>query len=281
MAIRDFLVHLDAKESATVRLGFASELAARSSAHLVGLHVIEVPLPVFAGSEFGGGAVVAELIERMRDDATAAALPIEARFRERLRRDDLSGEWRQVEGSLPAQIALHGRYADLIVMGQTDPDDPGLSGTAGLQAALFESGRPVLLLPRVGAPGRLGRRALVGWNARREASRAVHDALPLLATMEEVIILVVTPQPGLDGHGDQPGADLAAHLARHGLRVTVRVVAGTDLAAGDVLLNEAANLGADLLVMGGYGHSRLQEFILGGATRTILAQMTLPVLMSH
>ncbi|HEV7266454.1 MAG TPA: universal stress protein [Falsiroseomonas sp.] len=281
MAIRDFLVHLDAREAGTARLDFAAELAARLSAHLVGLHVIEVPLPVFAGAEFGGGAIVAELIERMRDDAVAAAEPVEARFRERLRRDGLDGEWRQVEGSLAAQIALHGRYADLIVMGQTDPEDPGQAGDAGIQAALFESGRPVLLLPRVGAPRRLGRRALVGWNARREASRAVHDALPLLAKMDEVIILTVAPQPGVDGHGGQPGADIAAHLARHGLRVTVRMVAGTDLAAGDVLLNEAADLSADLLVMGGYGHSRLQEFVLGGATRTILAQMTLPVLLSH
>ncbi|MGG5886359.1 universal stress protein [Falsiroseomonas sp. HC035] len=281
MGIRDFLVHLGTDKASSVRLDFAADLAERLSAHLVGLHVIDVPLPILAGAEFGGGAAVAEMIERMHRDAIDAAAPVEARFRERLRLDTLSGAWRQVEGSLAGQMALHGRYSDLIVMGQTDPDDAETIGDSAIYAALFESGRPVLLLPRVGAPTRLGRHALIAWNARREAARAVHDALPLLALMEEVTVLTVMPRKDEDGHGEQPGADIAAHLARHGLRVTVRSVAGADVTVGDLLLNEAADLGANLLVMGGYGHSRLREFMLGGATRTILAQMTVPVLISH
>ncbi|MBU8541407.1 universal stress protein [Falsiroseomonas tokyonensis] len=281
MAIKDILVHLDAAPASAARLDFAADLALRHAAHLVGLHVIDILLPVFAGAEIGGGAVMAEMITQMEADAVVAARPVEAAFRERLRRDELSGEWRQVSGSLPSQLALHGRYADLVVMGQAEPDSPSPAGSAAVQAALFESGRPVLLLPHSGAPHRLGRRALVAWNARREAARAVHDALPLFAGMREVIVLTVAPELGMNGHGEQPGADIAAHLARHGLKVTVRLAPGSDVAAGEVLLNEAADLGADLLVMGGYGHSRFREFVLGGVTRTVLKQMTLPVLMSH
>lgn len=277
--MKDFLVHLDATPGSATRLDFAADLAIRQSAHLVGLYVIDLPLSVLAGTELGGAVAVVEMIEQVHAAAVAAAVPVEASFRERLRRDDLSGEWRQVDGSLPGQLALHGRYADLVVLGQTDPQ--ASDGDAAIEGALFESGRPVLLLPRSGAPRRLGSRALVAWNARREAARAVHDALPLLAAMTEVTVLTIAPEAAAGSHGDQPGADIAAHLARHGLRVSVRSVPGTDVDAGNLVLSEAANVGADLLVMGGYGHSRLREFVLGGVTRTILAHMTLPVLMSH
>lgn len=281
MIVRDLLVHLDGSPGSAGRLAFAADLARRLSAHLIGLHVVDVPLPVFAGAEMGGGAAVAELIQRLQDDALAAAKPIEAGFRELMRREGLPGEWRQVEGSSVTQLPLHARYADLAVMGQPDPRDPGAAGFAIIEAALFSSGRPLLLLPFAGAPVRLGGRALVGWNASREATRALHDALPLLRLMESVTVLTVNAEVGYGGHGEQPGADIAAHLARHGLEVTVRNVAGSDIAAGDVLLNEAADLGADLIVIGAYGHSRLRELMLGGATRTLLRQMTAPVLMSH
>jgi len=281
MTVRDLLVHLDTGPTTEARLGFAADLAGRLPAHLVGLHVVDVPLPVFAGAEIGGGAAMAELIGRLQDDALAAAKPVEAAFREALRRHGLPGEWRQAEGSSVTQVALQARYADLVVMGQPDPRDPGPAGLGIIESVLFSSGRPVLLLPFAGAPARLGGRALVAWNASREATRALHDALPLLRLMQRVTLLTVNAEVGPAGHGEQPGADIAAHLARHGLEVTVRNVAGSEIAAGDVLLNEAADLGADLIVMGAYGHSRLRELMLGGATRTLLRQMTAPVLMSH
>ena len=281
MAIRDILVNLDAGPAGAARLDLAATLAARLSAHLVGLHVIDIPLPTFAGADLGGGAVIADVIQRMYDDAAAAAKPVENAFRDRLRRDGLLGEWRQVEGNLSRQITLHGRYADLIVLGQTDPQAPGPAGDAAIEAALFETGRPVLLVPYAGGPWGLGGAALVAWNARREAASAGHDALPLVAAIQAVTVLTIAPDPGADGHGEQPGADIATHLARHGLRVAVRSTAAKDVSVGEILLNEAADLGAGLLVMGGYGHSRLRELVLGGATRTILGGMTLPVLMSH
>jgi nucleotide-binding universal stress UspA family protein len=281
MAIRDILVHLDATPRAAARLDVAAQLAQRLQAHLTGLFVLDIPLPVFAGGEVAGAAAVADLIEAMRADGLKDAAQVEAAFREKLRRDGLAGEWRLAEGITGGQLALHGRYADLVVVGQAAPDDATVGGSAAIEVALFQTGRPVLVVPHAGPVTSLGKRVLVGWNASREASRALHDALPLIAGAESVTVLTINAEPGVDSHGEEPGADIARHLARHGLKVTVRRIVGAEIGAGDMLLNEAADLGADLLVMGGYGHSRFREFMLGGATRTLLGQMTVPVLMSH
>jgi nucleotide-binding universal stress UspA family protein len=280
MAIRDILVHLDATPRAAARLDLAAQLAQRLQAHLTGLFVLDIPIPAFAGGEVAGAAAVADLIESMRAAGLEDAAKVEATFREKLRRDGLAGEWRLAEGITGGQLALHGRYADLVVVGQSGPDDAA-TDSAAIEAALFQTGRPVLVLPHAGPVASLGKRVLVGWNASREASRALHDALPLIAGAESVTVLTINAEPGADSHGEEPGADIARHLARHGLKVTVRRIVGAEISAGDMLLNEAADLGADLLVMGGYGHSRFREFMLGGATRTLLGQMTVPVLMSH
>jgi nucleotide-binding universal stress UspA family protein len=281
MAIRDILVHLDGTADSTARLDLAAGLAQRLSAHLVGLYVLDVPLPVFAGGDVGGGAVTAELITAMRDEVVAEAARVASVFRERLRRDGIAGEWREAEGTTATQVALHGRYVDLVLVGQANPDGSNPAATATVEAALFTSGRPVLVVPSIWAGGSVGRRALIGWNASREAARAVNDALPLLAGAESVTVLTIDAEAKPDGNAGEAGAEIALHLARHGVPATVRRVAGAEISAGDVLLNEAADLASDLIVIGGYGHSRLRELVLGGATRTLLGQMTVPVLMAH
>jgi nucleotide-binding universal stress UspA family protein len=133
------------------------------------------------------------------------------------------------------------------------------------------------VIPYIGAPQNLGKKILVAWNASREASRAVADAMPMLEAADSVEVFAVEP----NGMGDAPGADIAAHLARHGINATANKTTGLDIDVGDVLLNQAADSGADLIVMGGYGHSRMRELVLGGATRHILEHMTVPVLLSH
>jgi nucleotide-binding universal stress UspA family protein len=143
------------------------------------------------------------------------------------------------------------------------------------------SGRPILVVPYAGHFATLGQRVLVGWDASREATRAVGDAMPLLAAAEQVTVLAIDPQAGPGGHGELPGADISLHLARHGVKAVIERTVSADVPIGDVLLSRAADLGADLLVMGAYGHSRARELLLGGATRTVLGSMTLPVLMSH
>jgi len=283
--LKDILVHLDATERSGVRLRLAAELARRHQAHLTALYVVDLTLPVLVASDPGGGAILADLLDDMRRDALAGAAKVEAAFREKLRIEGLEGEWRQVEGSTPQAVALHARYADLTVLGQAGPeggpDAPGYAAAAVMEEVLFTSGRPVLLVPFAGRFETVGRRVLIGWNASREAARAVNDALPLLARAELAMVLAVNPRRGLGGHGDEPGADIALHLARHGVRVEVQHAVAPEIGEGDVLLNTAADQQVDLLVMGGYGHSRLREPVLGGVTRSLLRQMTVPVLMAH
>jgi len=277
MKLCDILVQLDASPRARIRLDLAVALARQHRAHLTALHVIDVALPVMAMGD-GGGAVIAELMEQMRQTALKAGAQLQAAFQEAIRREGIMGEWRQVEGSAAELVALHGRYADLLVLGQDDPE----SDHAGLlEAVLFDSGRPVLAIPFAGTFPQIGRRVLVGWNASREASRAVHDALPLLAKAESACVFLANPKRGLGAHGEEPGADIARHLARHGLKVEVAKAVADDVADSALLLNHASDMGADLLVMGAYGHSRLREFILGGVTRSLLREMTVPVLLSH
>jgi nucleotide-binding universal stress UspA family protein len=278
MKLCDILVHVDQSPRAQMRLDIAADLARRHGAHLTALQVIDVAMPVMALGDGGGGAVIAELMEQMRQSALVAGVKLKAAFEAALARDGIMGEWRQVEGTTREILALHGRYADLLVLGQDDPE----SDSAGLlEAVVFDSGRPVLAIPFAGSFKTIGKRVLVGWNASREASRALHDALPLIAKAETVTLFLANPTRGLDGHGEEPGADIARHMVRHGLKVEVAKVIADDVPDSALLLNHASDMGADLLVMGAYGHSRLREFILGGMTRSLLREMTVPVLLSH
>ncbi len=281
MPLRDILVHLDATPQSGGRLDLAIDLARRHDAHLTALHVVDIGMPMIAMADGGGGAALAGLIDQMRDTALAEASRIEADYRERIRRESLPGEWRQAEGMVGEIATLHARYADLIIVGQDDPDGP-TTGALGLAGdILFGAGRPVLVIPYAGRYASAGRRVLVGWNASREAARAVNDALPLIVKADAACVLAANPRRGIDGHGEEPGADMALHLARHGAKVSVEHRLAPDVPDADLLLNHAMDMSADLIVIGAYGHSRLREFVLGGVTRTILKQMTVPVLMSH
>ena len=279
MKLCDILVHVDASPRAQMRLDIAAALARQHGAHLTAIQVIDVAIPVMAMGDGGsGGAVIAEVMEQMRQSALSAGVKLKAAFEAALAREGILGEWRQVEGTTPEILALHGRYADLLVMGQDDPE----SDSAGLlETVLFDSGRPVLAIPFAGSFKTIGKRVLVGWNASREATRALHDTLPLIEKSENTTIFLANPKRGLGAHGEEPGADIARHLARYGLKVNVTKAIADDVPDSALLLNHASDMGADLLVMGAYGHSRLREFILGGVTRSLLREMTLPVLLSH
>ncbi|MDO9711424.1 universal stress protein [Paracraurococcus lichenis] len=282
MPLKDILVHLDASPRSQARLALATALARRHGAHLVGLCVVDVVLPVMALADGGGGGtLLAELIDQMRQDGLEAARGIEESFREHVRREGISAEWRMVEGALPEQVALQARYADLTVVGQVDPDSPVAGAGLALEQVLFAAGRPMLVVPHSGEFAEVGRRVLLGWNASREATRAVHDAMPILAAAERVTVLAVNPATAPNPHGEEPGADIALHLARHGVTAQVERGSAAIGAEGDALLNQATDLAADLIVVGAYGHSRLREMVLGGVTRTLLRSMTVPVLMSH
>jgi nucleotide-binding universal stress UspA family protein len=285
MAFKDILVHLDNGPRSAVRLGIAAGLARRSAAQLTAVYVVDIPsAEFFYGAAMPLAAGGAErVVDQIRAEAIAAAEPVEAGFRELLRREGLEGGWRLVEGNLPATVALHARYADLTVLGQANPYEhrDGLGLDAVAVATVMSSGRPVLAVPFAGDFPTLGEHVLVAWNASREAARAVNDALPLLREAKAVTVLAVNPRRGVNGHGDVPAADIALHLARHGVRAEAAHTVATDIPEGEALLSYAADIGADLIVCGAYGHSRARELVFGGVTRTLLAEMTAPVFLSH
>ena len=178
-------------------------------------------------------------------------------------------------------MAVQARYFDLTIVGQGDPDDDLFFGDREMPDRLIlTSGRPVLIIPFIGTKDAIGKNVLVAWDAGQQASRAVHNALPILQEADKVTVLVVNPKGGVDGTGDLPGADIAEHLSRHGVNAEADHVK-TDIDPGDMLLSRAADKSIDLLVMGTYGHARWTEMILGGITKHMLKNMTLPVLTSH
>ncbi len=285
MALKDILVHLDASPRSGVRLDVAADLAARHAAHLTAVFVIEQPPAAWFYGDPGGyvdARLIDEMMEKMRERAMIEASRTEQEFRERLRRDGIQGEWRLVDGNTAETVALHARYADLAILGQHNPDDTTIGTAAQVApATLLSSGRPVLVVPYVGAVTTLARTVLVGWKSSREAARAVNDALPLLRQAQSVTVLAINPKEGIGGDGDVPAADIALHLARQGVKAAAAHTVAAEISEGDVLLNHADETGADLIVAGGYGHSRLREFTFGGVTRTLLTTMTVPVFLSH
>jgi nucleotide-binding universal stress UspA family protein len=176
---------------------------------------------------------------------------------------------------------VHGRYADLLVTGHAEEDNSSWFDVAATKHIALESGRPVLVVPRSCSVDRIGRCVLVAWNGSREAVRAVHDALPLLARAEQVQVAVINPAVGYGGHGAVPGADLCLHLARHGVRAEAYVGHADSHDIGAALHAQATAIGADLVVMGAYGHSRFRELVLGGVTRHLLRHLSIPMLMAH
>lgn len=279
MAYRNLLVHLDATEACAQRIATAIALADAHDAHLTGLALAaEVSLPSYIG-----GQLPPEVIEMQRQHALKRAEAAGARFTEAMKKAGRPEDLRTVttlDIDVASVIALHARYADLALLGQPESGREGPAGRHAVEEVILSCGRPVIVVPYIGAKS-MGRRVMIAWDSGRESTRAVNDALPLLEKAEEVIVLSVNPRPGIDGHGEQPGADIALHLARHGVNVEVQQTQSAEISIGETILSRLADAGSDLLVMGAYGHSRFRELVLGGVTRTLMEEMTIPVLMSH
>lgn len=277
MALKDLLVHIDQSSHAEARLEAAIGLARDHDAHLIGLHAISHPrIPNYIRLQIGEGVLKAQA-----EYAAEAAARSGAMFQERVVRAGVRGEWRSVTGEPLPTLAMHGRYVDLVIVGQRDPSGEDGSDDPTIPDQLILSlGRPVLVIPYSGSFPAIGKTVLVAWDASRLATRAVNDALPLLVAAKKVSVLAVNPHGG-DGHGQIPSADICLHLARHGVNVEAEHLYADDIDAGDVLLGRAADIGADLIVSGAYGHARWRELVLGGVTRHLLRHMTVPVLMTH
>jgi nucleotide-binding universal stress UspA family protein len=284
MGFKDILVALDGVSPANQRVELAAALAQRFGAHLVGVHAALAAAPPSGRGyfEYFDRSLLEPLYRDFAEKMAKEAERSRELFESTAARVGVSAEFRLGTGYPSETIAVHGRYADLIVLGQLDPDEPQAQLLRPLpEEVALAVGRPVLVIPYAGSWDAVGRRVLVGWDASREATRAINDAMPLLAAAEAVTVMAVDPVDGPGGHGDVPGADIALHLARHGVKAAIESSASGGIGIGNALLSRASDLAADLLVMGAYGHSRVRELLLGGTTRSIIESMTLPVLMSH
>jgi nucleotide-binding universal stress UspA family protein len=275
--IKDLVVNLAVGADRDPAAQFAISIAAAFQAHIAGIAFAYDPAitpTVMDGLSAGW-------IDAQRAENLAAAQNAAVRFEEAVRREGVSADHRIVESSIGAasnRFARIARHFDLSVVGQTAPD-LALPEDLLIEAALFESGRPAVVVPYIQKDDIKLDHVLVCWDHSRNAARAVADALPFLARSKKVEIVMVTRNDGK--YDDLPGAGIAEHLARHDLNVELKRLIAPGLDVANAVLSYAADAGADFIVMGGYGHSRLREFVLGGATRGMLQSMTVPVLMAH
>ena len=278
MAIKDLVVHIDNSQACEKRLNAAVQLAQRHEAHLTGVYVMRSLADLMMYPIEPVGASARDMIQKPL---------LEARDKARTMFDavtDASGiasEWRESEGSVVGSLSTSAHYTDLLILGQHQPDDVADQSESVADRMVMGCGRPCLVIPYIGAQDVIGKQVLVAWNAHREAVRAVNDALPILQGADQVSVLAVDPPTGSSGEGAIPCADICHHLARHGVKAEAVSKTAVDIDVGNFLLSHAADLNTDLIVMGAYGHSRVTEMILGGVTRSMLDQMTVPVLMSH
>lgn len=280
MAYQDIFVVLDDTSECEERVNVAVRLAERHEAHLSGLMAVEqVRVPAYAETH-----LPPEMMEERRRLEDEARARVRERFERQAGAAGVRHEWYTVDGDPVLAATTFSRHADLAVVGQYNPAVAGFGTSPNLaEHVVLGSGRPVLVAPYVGAYPHVGRRVLIAWEAGREAARAVADAIPILRRAERVVVLTANPGSGPhpDRHGDVPGADIARHLARHGVNVDVQRMESRDVRVADMLLNRVSDESIDLLVMGAYGHTRMRELWLGGVTREVLRHMTVPVLISH
>ena len=274
----EIALFIDGRTQTAGILEFAGTLAQEHGARLIS--VFMRPEPTATTPEmFARGEGILNVIDAHQAQTEGIEADYRGQFDDVVRRHGIRSEWRSLP-YLSSEVAVHAYYADLVVIAR--PESPGqAAGPPGLAESLvLSSGRPIIVFPPRGKGSRL-RRILLAWNATRESIRAVGDALPLLVKAETVEVLVVDHQRRAEGHGQEPGADIAHHLARHGAQVEVTRLSSGGKDVGRLLLSQAAAFGADLLVMGAYGHTQLREWMFGGVTRTVLYEADLPVLMSR
>ena len=256
---------------------YALSIAEMLDCHILGVAFIYEPVVPTSVM----GALPVEFIEAQRAESEKAAKAAVASFEKAAKRSSLSAETRILSASISGAADRLGRMArrfDLAVVGQPERDK-AMPEDVLVETALFESGRPVIVVPYIQKAGIKLNRVMACWDGSRSAARALADAMSLLEKAKQVDVVIIANDRGKND--EIPGADIGQHLARHGLKVDVKRLTSPDIDVASTVLSYAADSSADLIVMGGYGHSRLREFVLGGATRGMLSAMTVPTLMSH
>ncbi|MCP1337360.1 universal stress protein [Futiania mangrovi] len=283
------LIHvIDPDTAAGSAAAYAAGLARAHQAHLTGLVIeLEPGMPVHASASVAVAAGLTEvdmrLWEQMQEREKERAEKAAEAFKGAVDSADLSVEVRRhvaTGGDMPDVVAVNARHADVSILpAPRDRDD--FLGREVIEETLFSSGRPVIVVPEGSSAAADAKTVVIGWDGGREAARAVNDAMPILEKAQTVYVVTIDAQATRDGVGADPGADISTHLARHGVKVTLEHRESSGLSIGEALAEAAKGLGADIVVMGGYGHSRMRQMILGGTTRTLLDMPPLPVFLSH
>lgn len=275
--IKDIVLNLSAKKSGSRAIEYAVSMASTLEAHIAGIAFVYDPFDLVSHL----GYIATDVVQEQWRDYKAEAQAALDRFSQLASRAGVSAEPMMLRASFASVGDRFGEIArrfDLSVVDQVNPESNTTEG-AIIEGALFDSGRPVIIVPYVHrAPLKLDR-VMISWDGSRPATRAIADSMPLLKRAEHVEVVIVGNERGKQDEVE--GADIGRHLARHGLNIGVQRISHDKIDIADALLSHAADSNADLIVMGGYGHSRVREFVLGGVTQSTLHSMTAPVLMSH
>jgi nucleotide-binding universal stress UspA family protein len=276
--IKDIIVHLEHKITRDPARDFAITVAETFDAHIAGVAFAFTPnLPGYAMLE-----IPPDIVAQMMEESEKAALAAIERFDAAAKRSMLSAEHRLLKAAGPGApmiLALLARRFDLSVLMQSEPD--GVDNDDMIETSLFESGRPLIVVPYIQKEGLKLDHVVCCWDGSRAAARAINDALPLLVKATAVDLLIVQNEKTNTAPNEIRGAEMAKHLARHDAKVEIVTVPAADIDVADAILSYVADISGTLIVMGGYGHARLRELILGGVTRDMLKSMTVPVFMSH
>jgi nucleotide-binding universal stress UspA family protein len=283
MNYKTILVHVDESRHAPERVKLAATIAQRCGAHLIGMAATALPGAFYLPGALGEGVSLTAYLGYLRERADSALAVFEATV-QGMNLSDY--EMRVIEDEAAAGISLHARTSDLVIVGQTDPEEalPAMRNDFP-EHVVMNSGRPTLIVPHGRTSEQIGKRVIVAWDSGIEAARAVAGALPLLREADSVQVVIFHNKPKPGSHvtpGVRPGKELLQHLTRHGVRAEIAahtLSAGID--NGKALLAHANDFRADMMVMGGYGHSRFREVLLGGVTQTVFSEMAIPTLMAH
>jgi len=281
VSYKNILVHLDDSDACVERVAAALALAKRQGAQVTGIALaLESTISTYVGIDIPSSMTAAQ--QALVQNAARSAVGKFEGAAERAGVDYVSRIISCPATKAPAKLAFFSKHADLTFVGQPNPEDQGKAFQEALiDGVLHNSGRPVYVVPYIGRPDMKIRKAVIAWDGGKKAVRAVNDAIPLLQGRSEVIVLVINPRERGKEFGGKQGENIAAHLRRHGVNVTVDYQVVPDLSVDTVILNYLSDVAADLLVMGAYGHSRLRERTFGGVTDSILNHMTVPVLMAE
>ena len=280
MALKSLVVFVDPTPQGEARVRYAVKLAAQHDAHLIGVYISATAWSRNAADGFVRGAVaIREMVERETLQEADAAAAVLKGFETLAGREQLRHEFRLIkESDAKELVRLHSLHADLVISGHPSPGD--LPTMASVDAMLMATGVPFLIVPDGWQCDEVATNILFAWNASREARRAITDSLPLLQRAKSVAVVVIDPEKN-GAHGEQPGADVAHFLSRHGVTARVEQRNSNGAPVADALRSFALEDGSDLIVLGAYSHARTREIIFGGVTRSLLKDVTIPMLLAH